>query len=310
MFRNKGMSLGIPYMGSKRKIAPDILREITTRHLGITDFYDLFGGGGSVSFNAIKDYRFNVHYNELNSHIYYLVDYLKNNKELDPKFYEWVTREEFFKQCARTDADWYSGFVMSCWSFGNKQSSYIYGSDIENIKRLAHEFIVNGCLDSMREIGVDIPELISITEIQKRRLLFCKEIEFLLKSRFDMQNLESLKYIESLGRLQNLQNLQNLQINNKSYEDIKITGENPVIYCDIPYKGTGEYKEGGFDHERFYQWANENPHPVYISEYDAPFEVIAGFNHRSSLSATNNKKKTVEKIFWNGKGIINQQKLF
>ena len=107
--------LGIPYMGSKRKLASNILHKITQRHNGITDFYDLFGGGGSISFTSIRDYRFNVHYNELNKHIYSLVEYLKNNKELEPKFYEWVTRDEFHKQISKTndEADWYSGFVMS-----------------------------------------------------------------------------------------------------------------------------------------------------------------------------------------------------
>lgn len=50
--------------------------------------------------------------------------------------------------------------------------------------------------------------------------------------------------------------------------------------------------------------------PVYISEYSAPFEMIEMFTHRSSLSATNNKKKTVESIFWNGKGAIFTTKLF
>ena len=67
-------------MGSKRKLASDILQKITQRHNGITDFYDLFGGGGSISFTAIRDYRFNVHYNELNKHIYSLVEYLKTHK--------------------------------------------------------------------------------------------------------------------------------------------------------------------------------------------------------------------------------------
>ena len=303
--------LGIPYMGSKRKLAPTILEKIIMRHNDCTDFYDLFGGGGSISFTAIRDYRFNVHYNELNKHIYSLVEYLKNNKDLEPKFYEWVSREEFFNQINKTndEADWYSGFVMSCWSFGNSQSSYLYGSDIENIKRLAHEFIVNRNLNSMRAIGIDIPNLINIKNIQDRRVLFCKEIEKEIK-RFDLQNLESLKYIESLQRLQNLQNLQNLQIYNKSYKDIKITGNNPVIYCDIPYKGTGEYKEGGFDHEAFYSWFANLDYPAYLSEYDAPFEKIEMFKHRSSLSATNNKKQVYECIFWNGKGNITQQKLF
>jgi len=312
------MSLGIPYMGSKRKLASEILKVITSRHQGITDFYDLFGGGGSISFNAINDYRFNVHYNELNSHIFELVKYLKENKTLDPKFYEWVTRDEFFRQCNRKDADWYSGFVMSCWSFGNNQSSYIYGTDIEEIKRLAHEFIVNGCLKSMNEIGVNIPELMEIKDIQKRRIVFC---DYVKKNKFEPFFVEHLARFVQLERIQNLQNLriqnlqnlqslQNLQITNRSYEKVNISGDNVVIYCDIPYKGTGEYKEGGFDYEKFYQWANDINHPVYISEYDAPFDVVTGFNHRSSLSATNNKKKTVEKIFWNGKGNCFNTKLF
>ena len=37
------MKLGIPYMGSKRKLASEILKVITQRHEGISNFYDLFG---------------------------------------------------------------------------------------------------------------------------------------------------------------------------------------------------------------------------------------------------------------------------
>lgn len=301
--------LGIPYMGSKRKLASEILSKITQRHSNITDFYDLFGGGGSISFTAIRDYRFNVHYNELNKHIYSLVEYLKNNKELEPKFYEWVTREEFFNQVGKSnaDADWYSGFVGTCWSFGNNsEKGYLYGTEIENIKRLAHEFIVNSDLNAMREIGVDIPELINIDGVQNRRLAFCNHIKKNLK-RSDLPHLE---IVEHLIRLQNLQNLQNLQTYNASYKDIKINGDNPIIYCDIPYKGTGEYKEGGFNHDEFYQWFTNLDYPCYLSEYDAPFEKIETFKHRSSLSATNNKKKVFESIYWNGKGEINNYKLF
>ncbi len=316
-------NLGISYMGSKRKLASRILNVINSRHHGITDFYDLFGGGGAISFNAINDYNFKVHYNELNTHIYSLVQYLKTNKTLEPKFYEWVTREEFFKQCNREDADWYSGFVMSCWSFGNKQSSYIYGADIENIKRLGHEFIVNNNLDAMREIGINI-DLSNINDLQKRRTVFCKYIKKsktllednrvqkieLVEHLARIQNLQNLQNIQNIQNPQNIQNIQNLQITNKSYEQINITGANPVIYCDIPYKGTGEYKEGGFNHEKFYQWVKDNPYPVYISEYSTPFEMVEMFSHRSSLSSTNNKKKTVESVFWNGKGDVFETKLF
>jgi len=296
-------------MGSKRKLAHEILKIITPRHHGLTDFYDLFGGGGSVSFTAIKHYRFNVHYNELSKGIFELVKYLKENRTLEPKFYEWVTREMFFEQINKVDADWYTGFVMSCWSFGNKQSSYLYGEDIQEIKRLAHEFIVNLDFNAMVKLDINIPEMAKIEGIQKRRMVFCNYIKKNL-SKLKDNRCQNLELVEHLARMQNLQNLQNLQITNTSYENVVITGANPVIYCDIPYKGTGEYKEGGFNHEAFYKWVNDCPHPVYISEYDAPFEKIHSFKHRSSLSATNNSKVTYENIYWNGKGNIFKGKLF
>lgn len=300
-------------MGSKRKLAADILKVIISRHGGVTDFYDLFGGGGSISFTAIRDYRFTTHYNELSNPIFSLVKYLKENKTLEPKFYEWVTREKFFEAINNPDGGWYSGFVMSCWSFGNKQTTYLYGADIQESKRLAHEFIVNGDLSAMAAIGLDIPELLNIKGIQERRLVFCDHIKKIHAKRFDMQNVErvqNLELVEHLARLQNLQNLQNLQITNLSYEKVNILGDRPVIYCDIPYGGTATYKESEFSHDRFYEWAAQTPHPVYISEYNAPFQEVDAFRHRSSLSATNNKKKTIEKIFWNGKGTINETKLF
>lgn len=315
-------------MGSKRKLASEILSKIVQRHENITDFYDLFGGGGSISFTAIRDYRFNVHYNELNKHIYSLVEYLKNNKELEPKFYEWVTREEFFNQVGKsnTDADWYSGFVGTCWSFGNNsEKGYLYGTEIENIKHIMHDIIVNCKSKSLKEFNkiykLEIPESIFlINNINERRLSLQKELSkiYQLTKRVDLDKIgarkniivDNLGKLENLEKVQNLQNLQNLQTYNASYKDITILGNNPIIYCDIPYKGTGEYKEGGFNHEEFYQWFANLDYPCYLSEYDAPFEKIETFKHRSSLSATNNKKKVFESIYWNGKGEINNYKLF
>ncbi len=67
----------------------------------------------------------------------------------------------------------------------------------------------------------------------------------------------------------------------------------------FPYKGTDGYNGADFDHERFYQWAERQSVPVFISSYDMPrgrFDCVAEFAHRSRLSATaNNAVK--ERIF-------------
>ena len=302
------MKLGIPYMGSKRKLASEILKVITQRHEGISNFYDLFGGGGSVSFTALKNYKFKTHYNELNKHIFSLVEYLKNNKNLDAKFYEWIDRETFFEQVNKPneEADWFSGFAMSCWSFGNNQKSYLYGENIQEDKFHAHNLIVNKDLNSMKSLNLDIPEIINIETIQKRKLIFC---DFMKKNkmRFDLQHLEILQH---LSQIMQLERIMQLEISNLSFENVKIIGENPIIYCDIPYKDTGKYKEDEFNHDKFYQWASEVDFPVYVSEYNSEFQEVHAFKHNSSLSATNNSKQVIERLFWNGKGEANKHTLF
>ena len=58
---------GLPYMGSKRKIASSIVSAVVSRHPNVVNFYDVFGGGGSISLEALKYKYLNVHYNELNT---------------------------------------------------------------------------------------------------------------------------------------------------------------------------------------------------------------------------------------------------
>ena len=78
---------------------------------------------------------------------------------------------------------------------------------------------------------------------------------------------------------------------------------NSVIYCDIPYKGTNVYGKSGklsFDYEAFYAWCERQTNPIFISEYSMPdnrFKCIMEIEKTSTFSATNNNKKTVEKLF-------------
>lgn len=294
----------IPYMGTKRKLATRIINTIIDlKGNDFKHFYDLFGGGGSVSITALKLWDKTVHYNEYNTAIVNLMKHIQIGGEIP---YDWVTREQFFEALDKTD--WYSGMVQSCWSFGNNAAKgYLYGRDIEEIKYLAHRVCVDKDLDALNQLeelsGFKIP--LDLKKKPQNVRLQLKNIIEENKGEIRLQHLERLNLIEHLQRLQHLQALQALQalqITNLSYEQVPIL-PNSIIYCDIPYKGTGEYQKGNFDHNQFYEWARSNPNPVFVSEYNMPddFETVASFHHKSTLSSTNNNKTVIENLYWNKK---------
>lgn len=79
--------------------------------------------------------------------------------------------------------------------------------------------------------------------------------------------------------------------------------DNSVIYCDIPYKNTAKYqahKKSNFDYDRFYDWAERQEVPIFISEYWMPedkFRCIAEIKRTDTFSPTKNSKNVAEKIF-------------
>ena len=296
---------GIPYMGSKRKIAVDILNVIRQRHHDVENFYDLFGGGGAVSLTAGRLFK-NVFYNELQKHMVELLKQLQ--KGFPPEWWQPVTREQFFEQLDKYTA--FAGMVKTCWSFGNDQRSYLYGKDIEEIKLSAHDFIVNNTEEARLKIneitGLNLPLFRNELSFYDRGIAVKKQVKgrFVLERLQSLERLESLQSLErvlSLERLASLKPRQGLHISNLSYEKVPIMA-NSVIYCDPPYADTADYNVV-FDHDKFYEWALECDFPVYISEYNMPkeFEQVCAFAHRSSFAVGRNDK-TVEKLFWNRKG--------
>lgn len=281
----------MPYMGSKNKLATKILNAI---YQVVGDFdrvYDLFGGGAAFSTAALMAGH-NVRYNEKNTSVVELLRHIAAGKKLPDR---WITREEYREKVGGDD--WFAGFLKSCWSFGNNsEKGYLFGAENEKLKRLGHEVVINKCEVSRAELsailGVALP-------MPKSRLDFRRTIMRLTGERGDLQQLERLQQLE---QLQQLEGLQQIEISNLDYAAVEIV-PGSVIYCDPPYAGTAEYKEGAFDHAAFWQWCREQRNPVFVSEYSAPddFKVVAEFEHRSTLSATNNAKVTLERVFWNGR---------
>jgi len=289
----------MPYMGNKRKLATKILNSIYDTIGDFENFYDLFGGGGSMSVAALLAGH-NVIYNELNTGVANLMRYIQAGGKLPEK---WISREEFMQ--FKNNNDWYGGFIKCVWSFGNNQDDYLFGKDIEENKRLLHNVVVYKCEKSLIEINeklkINIPETIFEIKNKTERRLFLRQYIFEINKNYRGE--EQLEQLERLERLQQLECLQRLEIKNKSYDEIEIKN-NSAIYCDIPYSGTAVYQTTNFDYELFYKWALTNNNPVFISEYAMPNEFlkIASFKHRSILSPIANNE-VIENLFWNKKDI-------
>lgn len=58
--------------------------------------------------------------------------------------------------------------------------------------------------------------------------------------------------------------------------------EGDVVYCDPPYRNTGNYRniKEKFDHDKFWDWVRTRDYPVYVSEYIAPDDFVSIFKKK------------------------------
>jgi hypothetical protein len=136
----------MPYMGGKRKLSTKILNSIYETVGDFGALYDLFGGGGAISTAGLLAGH-TVHYNELNAGVANLMRHLTQGGYLPD---HWIDRATF--QALKDGDSWYSGFVKVCWSFGNQQRDYMFGRDVEPIKKLGHFAVVYGCEKSRQRV--------------------------------------------------------------------------------------------------------------------------------------------------------------
>ncbi len=103
--------------------------------------------------------------------------------------------------------------------------------------------------------------------------------------------------------IKQVENIKNIDFVHSCYLDLKLPKDS-IIYCDPPYKGTTQYKDG-FDHEKFYDWCREKAkqgHKLFVSEYNMPddFKCVWEKEVKSSLSANGKvggNKNSIERLF-------------
>ena len=301
-------NLRVPYMGSKNKIAVDLLRKMLEVKPRAKYFFDLFGGGCSMSFTA-SQIGLKTHYNELQTSLVEFIDYIFNRLEKGLKgqyglfpddFYNFIDREEFMKL---RDEDSIKGqFARICYSFGNNQRHYLFG-DIEKTKHLAHNIVMFRCEKSLKEFNKINKVNYTISNAKtwnERRLHYKTEWNQHMKIK-DCFKLRQLQQLENLNQLHQLQPI--FTTSNLSYKEVKINTpiDETIIYLDPPYRNTTKYIEGkDFDYKELDQWFLDNKYTCFMSEYNAPHKVIFEIDKLSLLNNSEEKKKVVkEKLFWN-----------
>lgn len=290
-------------MGSKSKIAEHIIAILPKAD----NFYDLFGGGFSITHCALLSKKWtNLYFNEINNDLCTLIkdaiDGKYSYKIFKPKF---ISNEEF-KELKEKDP-----YIRVCWSFGNNQKNYLFSKEIEPYKRSMHNAIIFDEFDdtAKKVFGFDHWNGESIKD---RRLILRNVVRKDIGERRDLQQLERLEQLERLQqlellqRLQQLQQLQQLSITSQDYMEVEIK-PNSIVYCDPPYSNTASYL-GSFNHKEFYKWVADNKNPVYFSEYSCGnvegIYLINAKSKRSLMTASETGRiNKIEKIFSNKLGL-------
>ena len=151
------MNYGLPYKGSKNKLAERIVRLLPQRkHL-----YDLFCGGCAVSHAALLMGKYeHIHINDFNWMCPTLfMDALAGKYDNETR---WISREDF-QRLKDTDP-----YVAVVWSFGNNLRDYMYSREIEPLKRAIHYAIFFSDYEPGLELGHDLSFVDGISDVQQR----------------------------------------------------------------------------------------------------------------------------------------------
>lgn len=288
------MNLGLPYKGSKNTIAEDLVKCMPRGK----KLLDACCGGGAVLIAAAMSGRWeNVVGNDINASTIALLDaVLIHNGQIEYEHPHVCTRQDFYNSLQRIEN---GDFTIQdcvnkyCASFGNDGKTYLYGADIEELKTTAEM-------------------MLSSSKLEDRRYFYRKFIRFLLCDSSDeklhiidklqelqrlqrLEQIQQLQRLEQLERLQHIERLQRLDIFDIDYSEFD------VVYFDIPYKGTNKY-DFEFNYDRFYDLFDSLGKPAFLSEYNAPFNVIATFDKRPNMSTkgSTGMKESLEKLYFNG----------
>ena len=329
------MNFGLPYKGSKNRIAKKILEVLPPAPV----LYDVFCGGCAITHAAMLSGKYSrVVANDINGMIPHAFETAITGGFRNED--RWISRDDFQK-LYKTDP-----YVAICFSFGNNLHEYCYARELEPYKRALHYAIFWKDIAPWAEICPETADALkaaveSETDRHKRRIKAGRAIVTALKAGLTngtidpavmnkpiykkirgryprvylqsgwlaerMQSLETLQTDESLHRLQSLKSLERitgmdvppvLTVTTGDYRALNFE-QGGIIYCDPPYKSTKERYGREFDFAGFYAWCLHQANPVYISEYTMPEDLFVPVASFTVIRKMDTKKSSIcpEKIW-------------
>ena len=288
----KGKPIGLPYVGSKKKVSKKII-EIIKQNFEGNEVYDIFGGGGAITAELLLN-GFKVHYNDFDKTITGMFEKVISSDR------EWIktlliSQEEFFEILERQDKTTDDELKLLVNSFGNDRKSYLYSIKNSDLKyNLAKEIISKHDTFSGYK---------QTTTYQRVVNLYEDELGFIDKPE-KSRSLQQLPGLQQLERLQQLEYSDHLIVSNFDYRHFSGV-KNSIIYLDPPYENTDitKYRTGDFDYQEFYDWVVKMAvdNIVLLSSYevtDERFEPLYEFTTARSTFARNGKgNNKTEKLF-------------
>ena len=134
---------GLPYQGSKSKIAEEIIAQLPNA----THFVDLFAGGCAMTDIALRSGKYSEFLaNDITDAPQLFADAINGKYDNETR---WISREDFYRL---KDSDPY---VRILWSFGNNCDNYLYSREVEAWKKAVHYARVFGDCSLLAEFGID-----------------------------------------------------------------------------------------------------------------------------------------------------------
>lgn len=287
----KGPSIGLPYVGSKKKISKKIV-EIIKQNFG-TDktVYDVFGGGGAITCECLLN-NLNVVYNDADPIIVNILKrVLSENREWLKTLI--IDREEFFRIKEKKNKTVDDHIKLLINSFGNNSQDYLYSKKICHAKyKLALAIIKKeNTFKGYKQ-----------TRTYKD---FVKNNQEALGFKNKKENNKHLQQLEQLQRLEQLQQVEKasqLKFFNTDYHYFSSV-KNAIFYLDPPYENTKtDIYNHQVDYTEFYNWAVKmsKNNIVLLSSYevsDPRFRCVYEFTKARSTLQSGNDGKRCEKLF-------------